>query len=97
MTKFLLACAACIGFLSGTAATADAKCYHFDKTDSDTYVCVGKNGSDSFDDRKKGKAILKKALGKDPGNVGSSSSSCHSNKGNCYDENGKKHRSLKGY
>ena len=46
--------------------------------------------------RKKGKAVLKKA-GHSPGNVSSSSSSCHSNSNKCYDENGKAHRDLKGY
>lgn len=81
----------------GFAGLAQAKCYHFSKAPSDVYVCVGKNGADSFADRKKGKEILKKALGKDPGNVSSSSSSCHSNSNKCYDENGKAHRSLKGY
>ena len=84
------------GLLMLTSSVAEAKCYHFSDTPSDVYVCVGKNGADSFDDRKKAKKILKDA-GENPGSVSSHSSSCHSNAGKCYDENGKKHRSLKGY
>ena len=80
-----------------SANTALAKCYHFSSAPSDVGVCVGKNGADSFDDRKKAKAICDKAVGKDCGNVSSYSSSCHSNVDKCYDENGKAHRSLNGY
>ena len=82
--------------VAASTSAAEAKCYHFRDTPSDVYVCVGKDGSDSFADRKKGKKILQDA-GETPSTVSSSSSSCHSNAGNCYDENGKKHRSLKGY
>jgi len=79
------------------AATASAKCYHFSNAPSDVYVCYGKNGSDSFADRKAAKKICDEKVGKDCGSVGSYSSSCHSNSNKCYDENGKAHRSLKGY
>lgn len=80
-----------------TASVAQAKCYHLDKAPSDVYVCVGKNGGDSFDDRKAAKAICDKATGKDCGNVSSYSSSCHSNIDKCYDETGKASRELSGY
>ena len=96
MKKILLASSLAFAFTMASAATADAKCYKFSGTPSDVYVCVGKNGSDSFADRKKAKEVLKKA-GHSPGSVSSSSSSCHSNSNKCYDENGKAHRSLKGY
>lgn len=79
------------------ATNADAKCYHFSDAPSDVYVCVGKDGSDSFDDRKKAKKICDEATGEDCGSVGSSSSSCHSNSNKCYDENGDAHRDLKDY
>lgn len=79
-----------------TTAVASAKCYKFSDTPNDVYVCVGKNGADSFDDRKKAKKVLEKA-GYKPKNVNSSSSSCHSNSNKCYDENGKANRNLKGY
>ena len=97
MHKTLVAGVAAVTMTLGFAGIAQAKCYKFSSTPSDVYVCVGKNGSDSFADRKKGKEVLKKALGSDPGNVSSYSSSCHSNSNKCYDENGKAHRSLKGY
>jgi hypothetical protein len=76
---------------------AFAKCYHFSDADSDVGVCVGKDGSDSFDDRKKAVKICTDKTGSDCGNVSSYSSSCHSNSGKCYDENGDAHRSLDGY
>ena len=79
------------------AATASAKCYRFSNAPSDLYVCYGKNGADSFSDRKAAKKICDDKAGKDCGSVGSTSSSCHSNSNKCYDENGKAHRSLKGY
>jgi len=79
------------------AAEAQAKCYRFSNAPSDTFVCVGKNGSDSFDDRKAAKKICDEKAGKDCGSVGSTSSSCHSNSNLCYDESGKAHRSLKDY
>lgn len=79
------------------ATTAEAKCYRLDKAPSDTYVCVGKGGGDSFADRKKAQEVCKKATGSDCGNVGSSSSSCHSNSNKCYDESGKASRDLSGY
>ena len=96
MKKIMLASFLALAYVLSAATAADAKCYKFSGTDSDVYVCVGKNGSDSFDDRKKAKAVLKKA-GHSPGSVSSSSSSCHSNSNKCYDENGKAHRDLKGY
>ena len=96
MKKILLASALAFAFMMGTAATADAKCYKFSGTPSGVYVCVGKNGADSFSDRKKAKKVLKKA-GYSPSSVSSTSSSCHSNQNKCYDANGKAHRSLKGY
>lgn len=79
------------------ALTADAKCYHLSNAPSDTYVCVGKNGSDSFADRKKAQDVCKAATGKDCGSVSSTSSSCHSNSDKCYDESGKASRDLKDY
>jgi len=72
--------------------TAAAKCYTFSDAPG-VGVCVAK-GSDSFDDRKRGKEILSKALGKDPGNVSSTSSSCS---GRCFDADGNEHGSLSGY
>ena len=82
------------GGLLLTGGLAQASCYHFDKAPSDVYVCVH---GDSFDDRKKAKEILDKATGKDVGNVGSYSSSCHSNIDKCYDENGNAKRDLSDY
>lgn len=79
------------------ANTASAKCYHYDDSPSDVYVCVGKNGGDSFDDRNKGQKICSDKTGKKCGPVGSSSSSCHSNAGKCYDESGAAHSDLNGY
>ena len=96
MKKILLAASLAFAFVISGSAVAHAKCYKFSGTPSDVYVCVGKNGADSFSDRKKAKKVLKKA-GFSPSSVSSTSSSCHSNSGKCYDENGKKHRSLKGY
>lgn len=84
-------------FLTAGANVATAKCYHFSGVPSEVGVCVGKNGADSFADRKKARGVCSKAIGKKCGNVSSSSSSCHSNSGKCYDANGKAHRSLKGY
>lgn len=96
MKKILLGSFTAAALFLG-AQTASAKCYHFSKAPSDVGVCVGKNGSDSFADRKKAKAVCDKATGSDCGNVGSYSSSCHSNSNKCYDESGKAHRSLNGY
>jgi len=76
---------------------ADAKCYRFSNAPSDVFVCVGKDGADSFDDRKKAKKVCDEKSGKDCGSVGSTSSSCHSNSNLCYDESGAAHRSLKDY
>ena len=86
--------AAVYGALLFTSAGASASCYHFDKAPSDVYVCVH---GDSFDDRKKAKAICDKGTGKDCGNVGSTSSSCHSNIDKCYDETGAAKRELSNY
>ncbi len=97
MNKLLLGSAFALMCTLGLSATASAKCYHFSKAPSEVGVCVGKNGADGFSDRKKAQKICTKAVGKDCGNVGSYSSSCHSNSNKCYDENGKAHRSLKGY
>lgn len=79
------------------ASNASAKCYHFSNAPSDVYVCVGKSGSDSFDDRKAAKKICDEKTGKDCGSVGSSSSSCHSNSNQCFDESGAANRDLKDY
>jgi hypothetical protein len=75
------------------SATAFAKCYSF-SNGGEYKACV--NG-DSFSDRKKARKNCSKAKGSDCGNVGSSSSSCHSNSGKCVDENGNLKRSLSGY
>jgi hypothetical protein len=75
-------------------AAAGAACYRFSLAGSEVGVCVK---GDSFADRKKATEICKKGEGKDCGNITSYSSSCHSNSGRCYDENGKKSRSLSGY
>ena len=83
--------------LTTFAAPAFAKCYHFDNSPSDVYVCVGKGGSDSFADRQKGQDICSAKTGKKCGPVGSYSSSCHSNIDKCYDETGKANRELSGY
>jgi hypothetical protein len=95
MKKILFA----LGFVmtSGIAATASAKCYHLENSPSDVYVCVGKNGRDDFADRKKAQDICSAKTGKKCGPVGSSSSSCHSNAGKCYDESGSASNDLKGY
>ena len=82
MKTFLLSIVCGLTFVAFSAGPADAACYKFSNAPSDVGVCVGK-GSDSFDDRKKAKQVLKKALGKDPGNVSSHSSSCHSNSNKC--------------
>lgn len=92
MNKLFAATAAAVVLLS--SGLADAACYHFDKAPSDVYVCVH---GDGFSDRKKAKEICDKATGSNCGNVGSYSSSCHSNSNKCYDENGKANRDLKGY
>ena len=97
MKKLLLGTFTAAFLLAGAAGTASAKCYHFSGAPSDVGVCVGKNGSDSFADRKKAQEICSKAVGKTCGNVSSYSSSCHSNSNKCYDEGGKAHRSLKDY
>lgn len=94
MKKLVLA-AWCAVALVGTLA--EAKCYHLEKAPNDVYVCVGKNGSDSFDDRKQAQEVCKKATGADCGNVSSTSSSCHSNSNKCYNELGKASRDLGGY
>ncbi len=91
MNKLFAAIAGAVLF---TGAMAHASCYHFDKAPNDVYVCVH---GDSFDDRHKAKAICDKATGKDCGNVGSYSSSCHSNIDKCYDEDGSAKRDLSGY
>ncbi len=96
MKKFLLATVAGL-FVAGFTASAEAKCYRLSDSPSDHFFCVGKNGGDSFADRKKARSICTKVKGSKCGNVSSSSSSCHSNSNKCYDENGKAHRSLKGY
>ncbi len=96
MRKLLAGSFAALSILA-FAANASAKCYHFSDAPSDVYVCVGKDGSDSFADRKKAKKVCDKKTGKDCGSVGSYSSSCHSNAGKCYDESGKASRDLKGY
>ena len=94
MKKLMLVASAALAL---AAPLAQAKCYHLEKAPSDVYVCVGKNGSDSSDDRKKAKEICDKATGKDCGGVSSYSSSCHSNIDKCYDESGKASRDLSGY
>ncbi len=93
--KRLAAAAALL--VSAYAAPAFAKCYHFDNSPSDVYVCVGKNGGDSYADRQKGQDICSQKTGKKCGPVGSSSSSCHSNSNQCFDESGNANRSLSGY
>ncbi len=74
-------------------STVSAKCYNF--RDGDGYKACVKG--DGFSDRKKAKKNCKKAKGSDCGNITGYSSSCHSNSGKCVDENGKTHRSLRGY
>ncbi len=96
MKKTLLAAVCALGFV-GATATAEAKCYNLKDAPRDHFFCVGKNGADSFADRKKAIGICTKVKGSKCGTVSSSSSSCHSNSNKCYDENGKAHRSLKGY
>ena len=86
--KSLLLLAMISGFL---VSTSSAKCFKFSKTGGDVGVCVP---GDSFDSRKKAKKICDSKEG-NCGNVSSSSSSCHSNVGKCYDKNGKASRDLK--
>ncbi len=79
------------------SSLAEAKCYHFDNSPSDVYVCVGKGGRDDYADRNKGQDICSQKTGKKCGPVGSYSSSCHSNAGKCYDESGNASSDLNGY
>lgn len=81
-------------FFAFGVSAVHAKCYRFSLAGSEVGVCVR---GDSFADRKKAKEICDKGEGKDCGNITSYSSSCHSNSNRCYDENGRKHRSLSGY
>jgi len=76
------------------AGPASALCYRFSAAGSEVGVCIK---GDSFADRKKAQEVCKKGEGKDCGNITSTSSSCHSNSGRCYDANGNKSRSLSGY
>ena len=75
----------------GFGVSANAKCYKFANTGGDVGVCVS---GDSFDARKKAKKICNDKVG-NCGNITSSSSQCHSNKGKCYDENGNASRDAK--
>jgi hypothetical protein len=95
MKRFV--CATALLFVTGLSSLADASCYHFDDSPSDVYVCVGKNGKDDFADRNKGQEICSAKTGKKCGPVGSYSSSCHSNAGKCYNENGDASSDLNGY
>jgi len=97
MKNLLFALIAVIGTTVLIPTKAEAKCYHFSNAPSDVYVCVGKDGEDSFDDRKAAKKLCDATVGKDCGSVGSSSSSCHSNSNQCMDESGKANRDLKDY
>ncbi|MBP7603968.1 MAG: hypothetical protein KBA15_08580 [Spirochaetes bacterium] len=93
MKKILITVSALL-FVSGFMTTdVTAKCYSF-SSESEIKVCVP---GDSFSDRKLAMEICKKAKGSDCGNVSSYSSSCHSNSGKCYDQNGNASRSLSGY
>ncbi|HSV98107.1 MAG TPA: hypothetical protein VLM75_14390 [Spirochaetota bacterium] len=92
--KKALAIASALIFVSSFMSTgAMAACYSFG-SESEIKVCVP---GDPFSDRKKARDICRKAKGSDCGNVSSYSSSCHSNSGKCYDQNGKASRSLSGY
>ena len=95
MRKLIGFGALALGLLS--AGSAQAKCYHYDDSPSDVYVCVGKSGGDSQSDREQGQKICSDKTGKKCGPVGSYSSSCHSNAGRCYDEGGSGHSDLSGY
>ena len=95
MKKLLLAASLFAGL--AVSWTAEAKCYHYDNSPSDVYVCVGKGGRDDFADRNKGQEICSAKTGKKCGPVGSYSSSCHSNAGKCYDESGAASSDLNGY
>jgi hypothetical protein len=46
---------------------------------------------------KRGRNICSRKTGSKCGPVGSYSSSCHSNSGKCFDENGEGHSDLNGY
>jgi hypothetical protein len=78
----------------GFSASASAKCYHFDNSPAGVYVCVGKNGADSYSDRDSARATCSAKTGAKCGPVGSESSSCS---GKCYDEHGNLHDHLSGY
>jgi hypothetical protein len=93
MKKVLVIVSAFIFVSSVMATGVMAACYSF-SSESEIKVCVP---GDSFSDRKKAAEICKKAKGSDCGNVSSYSSSCSSNSGKCYDQNGKASRSLSGY
>lgn len=88
--------------LAGLTGVAVAKCYKLHYTPSDYYFCYGRNGSDSWNDRKQARKICLEVLANwsaknKCGRVHIHLSSCHSNSGHCYDENGGAHRDLKGY
>src|SRR4051794_4562927 len=45
------------------SSLAQAKCYHYDNSPSDVYVCVGKGGRDDFADRNKGQEVCSAKTG----------------------------------
>jgi hypothetical protein len=88
--------------LSGLIGVSMARCYRLHYTPKDYYFCYGKNGSDSWNDRKQARKICLQVLSgwssqKKCGRVWYHAHTCHSNSGHCYDENGNAHRDLKGY
>ena len=95
--KIVLALAFAASFIVLPPGLAEGKCYNFSAAPSDVGVCVGKNGSDSFDDRKRAQSICKSKLPKGCGNISSFSTSCHSSTNQCFDESGNAHRDLSGY
>lgn len=97
--RSLLATLCGAGLLAGLvyltpAGPARAKCYHFSNAPSYVGVCMR---GDSFASRKKARQCCTEKLGRDCGNVTSYSSSCHSNKNQCYDHHCNPKRSLSGY
>ncbi len=73
------------------STTLQAKCFHFSRTSSDTYICVAGNDSNA---RKKAKQICdSKVAG--CGSIVGDSNVCYSNKGNCYDANGNGSKKIK--
>ena len=82
-------------FLTASVSTVTAKCMSgrdWEKNGKRIVVCVK---GDSWDDRKRGRAVCEQVKGSSCDNPSTFSSSCGN--GECYDADGKNHHSLSGY